>query len=65
MSKQSEEQCTDKETIETQIPQDFEYVVRDFEILTVILRYVYTFMGRKYAENTNNTEKYSYTKYRK
>jgi hypothetical protein len=38
MSEQSKEQCTDKETIETQIPQDFEYVVRDFEILTVILR---------------------------
>jgi hypothetical protein len=39
MSEQSKEQCTDKETIETQIPQDYvEYVVRDFEILTVILR---------------------------
>ena len=36
-NKAKKEQCTDKETIETQIPQDFRYVVRDFEILTAIL----------------------------
>jgi hypothetical protein len=52
MSEQSKEQCTDKETIETQIPQDFEYVVGDFEILTTC-NLVQTC---RYAENTNNTQ---------
>jgi hypothetical protein len=43
MSKQSKEQCD--ETIETQIPRDFEHVVRDFEILTTCnLANVYTFI---------------------